>query len=658
MTLHLYVKEMKEFLSLIILLFVSVNLIPAEGIQENKVRSVDLYRLLSRLDLNKAEMQTVKRSYGNPAVVAPQLLNYYKSRSTVKHPADRLMETEMRGSVIPEADLIMADNALKHIFVGQRAYPPVFCGDNIDWGIRPVPDNEWVWQLNRMYFWDAMAMVYTHTGNDKYAKEWCLQIVDWIKKNPNDKEHNYAWRSIEAGIRGHSWTGLYQHFIDSEHFNTEVLVAFLNSMYDHASFLMTQYRTRSNWGLMEAEGLAFIAVTFPEFKDSEKWRREAFRRLNAEINIQVYPDGFQRELAIGYHMGCIEWFLRTQDLAQMNGITDAFPDSYLRIIERMCEVPVKLSFPDGSSTQFGDSWAGQPGQYYGKLKEWAEMFDRKDFLYVASEGREGIKPDSTAWAYPVSGFYSMRSGWEKDAVCLILKCGPDGGGHCQPDNGTFELYAGGRNLMPDAGSYIYSGDPEGRKWFRQTKVHQTMTLNGADSKYAPELLLWKPGDKLDVLVVRNGSYPGLTHRRAVFFVDKKFFLIMDEAIGDATGEIDLHFQLAPGKAVINQKDHSVHSDFPDGWNVLVQAAGQKGMTLNQEEGQVSFRYTQKEPRPAFCYNIRKSTPDQKIRFLTAVIPYQGKPPVIRSFIISGDSERTNFKINIKGVGRLKMFYPL
>ncbi len=27
-------------------------------------------------------------------------------------------------------------------------------------------------------------------------------------------------------------------------------------------------------------------------------------------------------------------------------------------------------------------------------------------------------------------------------------------GYCQPDKGTFELSAGGRNLMPDGGSYI------------------------------------------------------------------------------------------------------------------------------------------------------------------------------------------------------------
>jgi heparan-sulfate lyase len=157
----------------------------------------------------------------------------------------------------------------------------------------------------------------------------------------------------------------------------------------------------------------------------------------------------------------------------------------------------------------------------------------------------------------------MRSGWDEDAVCLVLKCGPDGGGHSQPDNGTFDLYAGGRNLMPDAGSYIYSGNPEGRAWFRQTKVHQTLTLDGKNSKYDPRQLLWQPGDSLDILVVENESYENLTHRRAVFFVDKRYFVIVDEAFGSATGDVAIHFQLAPGggDAVFNRVNNSAQTGF-------------------------------------------------------------------------------------------------
>lgn len=585
--------------------------------------------ILSRLDLDRPGLEKVKACGTNSSEAITALLDYFRSRESVKHPVDRHKKTEMLGLCASREDLQEADNAMKHIFKGQNAYPPYFCGDDINWGMRPVPDNEWVWQLNRMGFWQSLALAYWDTGDEKYAKEWCSQLVDWTRKNPRDNDHNYAWRSIEAGIRGYTWTGLFQRFIDSPYFTPDVLIAFLNSCYDHASFLMTRYSKGSNWALMEAEGLAFIAYSFPEFKGSQKWKEEAISRLNNEIFNQVYPDGHQKELALGYHVGCIGWFTRTYDLARMNGEPDAFPDSYLKIIEKMCAVLMKLGLPDGSTTQFGDSWSGKPGQIYGNLKTWAGMFNRQDFLYLATMGKEGMPPDSTAYALRNSGFYSLRSSWDKNAICLVLKCGPDGGGHCQPDNGTFELYAGGRHLMPDAGSYIYSGDPENRAWFRQTKVHQTVTLDSANTKYNPRLIFWKPGKEMDILSVENSGYPHLNHRRTLFFVDKKYFLIVDDVYGASTGDVDLHFQLAPGKTTIDKGSFSVYTNFSDGWNVLVKSLEQPGMKLEEELGQVSFEYTKKEPRTAFRYRIQKDSIRNNIRFISVVLPYSGDVPDVK-----------------------------
>ena len=622
---------------------------PLMGGSDNEIQKIK--HLLSVLDLDNAELDKVESLENDPLKAADALLNYYKARTDVNHPVHRSQKPEVKGNYADEKDIKMADDALQHIFVGQSAYPPYFCGEDIDWGSRPVPDNEWVWQLNRMYFWDAMAKAYWHTGDEKYAREWCFQLMDWVRKNPRDPQHHYAWRSIEAGIRGHRWTGLYQHFIDAPSFTSEVLVYFLLSLYDHAEYLMTKYSKGSNWSLMEAEGLAFIAITFPEFKKAEKWRNEAIRRLTNEINHQVYPDGHQRELSINYHMGSIRWFIRTFQLAKMNNLEDTFPGSYLQIIEKMCEVPMKVGFQDGSMPQFGDSWSGKPGQYNDHFLEWSELFDRKDFLYLAINGKKGRKPDSTAYALPVSGFYSMRNGWNTEDICLVLKCGPDGGGHCQPDNGTFELYAGGRHLMPDAGSYIYSGDPENRAWFRQTKVHQTLTLNGQNAAYAPKLLLWQPGDNLDILVVENQSYENLTHRRAVFFVNKQFFVLVDEAYGNGEGDVDLHFQLGPGPAVYDENTLSVRSDFQEGYNVLVRTSDQEGIKLEKEKGQVSFEYTKKQPRPAFRYRIIKEKED-KARFVTIVAPYISEQPDI-SVGILGDPEigGTQLSLEVKTNGK-------
>lgn len=607
--------------------------------------------LLEKIDLQQEGLQRVDESKTNLVLAAREMLTYFKSRIHVKHPVSSDTPTE---EGFTQSDLELANNALRHVMRGQPAYPSFSVGKDIDWSSRPVPDNEWVWQLNRMGFWTAMGKVYRHTKEEKYALAWANQIVDWIKKNPNDKEHGYAWRSIETGIRGHLWTGLYQYFLQSDHFTPEVLVSFLKSCEDHASYLTTVYRTGSNWALMEAEGMAYIAMTFPEFSDSKAWLEEAVRRLNKEITFQVYSDGHQRELAFGYHTGSIGWFLRSYEMAKLNGLERMFSDNYLSLIEKMCEVPMKLAFPDGTTPQFGDAWTGKPGQYHKQLERWGELFGRPDFLYVATDGTQGQRPTETAFAYKESGLYSMRSGWTPDAISLVLKCGPDGGGHSQPDNGTFELYAGGRNLTPDSGSFIYSGDPENRAWFRQTKVHQTLTLNGENAAYAPKLLLWQPGTEVDILVVENQSYEGLAHRRAVLFVDKRYVVIIDEAIGKAGGTLDLNFQLAPGPAELDSKSLSAQTLFEDGYNLWINTLPQKEIEMKEAEGQVSFIYTQKEPRPAFSFQVEKKQGTNGYRFATVLIPFKDDRPDVSVRLLGNPKIGSNrMELEVTEDGRTK-----
>lgn len=208
--------------------------------------------------------------------------------------------------------------------------------------------------------------------------------------------------------------------------------------------------------------------------------------------------------------------------------------------------------------------------------------------------------------------------------------------------------------MPDSGSFIYSGDPEGRSWFRQTRVHQTLTLDGENAAYAPKLHLWEPGETVDKLVVENQSYPDLAHRRAVLFVDKSYFILIDEAIGDASGVLDLNFQLAPGPSLLDAEKLSAQTQFNDGYNVLVQTQPQQGLKMVEAGGQVSFIYTQKEPRPAFSFQVEKNGKSKGYRFVTVVAPYQETPPLITVKILGNPKfGTTTFDLEISENGKLR-----
>ena len=616
-----------------------------------EVNNNDIIQLLSRLDLTKPGLEEVNAASSTPQLAIRKLLDYYRARTSVKHPIDRALKNDVfgKGNYANANAITVANYAMAHIFQGHGSYPYHNYGPNIDWGYNPTPDMEWVWQLHRLVFMNNMSSTYWHTGDEQYTRKWAYLLDDWVRKNPRDNAHAYAWRSIEAGIRGDYWTTVFQRFIDSPYFTPDVLVTFLNSCYEHTTFLMTQYTSGSNWALFEADGMAALALLFPEFKNSEVWITESAGRLNLEIGKQVNTDGYQRELSAEYHIGCIGNFNGTLDRAYMNGLDHLFPESYRTIIEKMCEAVMTMGFPDGTKSMFGDSDKSNSGYLWTYLKTWAERYNRPDFLYVSTEGMEGVKPVETAFAYPVSGLYSMRSGWDKNAIFLALKCGADGGMHSQPDNGTFELYAGGRTLMPDAGFYVYDGDPTNRNWFRQTKVHQTLTLNEGNSRYAPKHLFWQTGENLDVLVVENASYTNLTHRRAVFFVDKSYFVIVDEGYGAGTGNVDIHFQLIQGTANFDYPNLTARTAFTSGWNVLVKNVISDGATMAEEEGQVSYSYLQKQSRPAFRYRVSKTTAEGK-RFVTIVAPYNGTdPPSINVELIGAPAIGSN-KIDLRVTG--------
>jgi heparan-sulfate lyase len=121
------------------------------------------------------------------------------------------------------------------------------------------------------------------------------------------------------------------------------------------------------------------------------------------------------------------------------------------------------------------------------------------------------------------------------------------------------------------------------------------------------------------VVVENQSYPGLLHRRTVCFVDQSFFVLLDEAIGDAKGMLDLHFQLAMGNARIDAEKKCATTAFEDA-NVLVYTDPKAPVALQEEEGWFAWEYGLRKPRQAFRYRHEKTAP---AAFLTLLVPYRG-----------------------------------
>lgn len=637
-------------LSFIVIAFCS-NLLAQ---QNNKTR------LLNKLNLNQPALAEVKTYYlaGDSTKAIQSLLAYYKTRRNIVHPDLKVNASTGKPVVGPlaETDLKRANDALQHIFFVMNGYPPFDYGKDINWQYWPVKDNELKWQIHRMAWWESMAKTYISTNDERYAKEWAFQYADWVRKNPiglSEDNDRFAWRSLEVSERLELQSKLFFYFINSKAFDEDFLVTFLTNYAKQAERVINNYSTEGNHLLFQAQRVIYAGTVFPEFTDAPKWQKSGITKLNEQIGIQVFADGMQDELAFHYHIASVNIFYKALQMLDLNGISGQFPQFYIDRLEKMMMAVVNFSFPDYSHPMFSDSWLTTKSVMMRNFKDWSSVYPNNQVLkYFATDGKQGSLPNYTSHRLPDGGIYTFRSGWDNNSTNLILKASRPAFWHSQPDNGTFEIWVKGWNFMPDPGAFLYSGNAavnKQRDYFRQTKLHNTLTLNNQNLTVDAKELKWSTGKKLDLLVYENPSYENLKHRRSVFFVDKKFFVIADEAIGNATGDVAIHFALKEGVVDADYISKSITTTNADLNNITIKTFTPQNAKMVAEENFVSYKYNEKIKRPAFAVQMPK-TQEQTPRFLTVIVPFSGTAvaPIIEAKFLKTTGNKLKIKVTVDG----------
>mgnify|MGYP000581684329 CR=1 FL=1 len=573
------------------------------------------------------------------AAAAQELLNYYRSRTGITHP-----DIDLKNLIISREEQKWADDALEHTFFVHKGYQPSYnYGKDINWEYWPVKDNELRWQLHRHKWFTPMGKAYRISGDEKYAKEWVHQYMDWVQKNPlvNMKQEEFelvsagevkedadnvyfAWRQLEVSNRLQDQTCQFLLFCSASAFTPEFLTEFIVNYHRHGAHLLKNYSAEGNHLLFEAQRMVYAGVFFPELKDAAIWRESGINILNREIKKQVYNDGGQYELDPHYHLAAINIFCKALRMADCNGFRNEFPSEYLDTVKNMIAFYANICFPDYTNPCFSDAKLGDYQAELANYRDWLALFPDCDWIrYYATEGREGAPFPYLSHGALTSGFFTFRNGWKKDATVMVVKAGPKGEWHCQPDNGTFELWFNGKNLFPDSGSYVYAGEGEvmeQRNWHRQTCVHNTVTLNNKNLDQTESVTkLWQPEGNVQILVTENPSYKNLKHRRSVFFVDNSYFVIVDEMVGSQKGSINLHYQMPKGEIANSREDMTFVTQFEEGSNMKLQCFGPEGMTMKKEPGWCSTAYRKRYKRMNVSFNVKKDSEDA-VRYITVICP--------------------------------------
>jgi uncharacterized heparinase superfamily protein len=505
---------------------------------------------------------------------------------------------------------------------------PVRLGPNPDWHadfksgkrwdatysleIVPTPDrghdHKIPWELSRLQHLPTLGIASALSGEPGFRERAVAHVASFISGNPVYRGINWSC-TMDVAIRAAQILAAegYLRGAGDERYQAELL----ESLLLHARFILDNLENgpvRGNHYVANLAGLFLCGLGLPEFREAPRWREFARDELCVEMRRQVTDDGLDYEASLSYHALVTEMFLFPAVIASENG--HPFPSSYLDRLEKMVEALAILIRPDGTLPQIGDNDDGRFlifSQYHRPRRDWrpllvlgAHLFRRAEWLAPAGdawvEGAWVLGEPFLRWrtatpsgsavvgfrchAFPIAGIYQLGTG----SVQMVVDAGGVGqgnnGSHAHNDTLAFDLYAWGREVMPDRGTGTYSADLSLRNRFRSTLAHNTLQVDGEeinpfpDEPFrlipadAPRALRWRVGKRYVYLRVEHRGYRrlrhGVVHRRTILMNRTSgVFHVEDRLEGKGGHRFLAGFHLAPG------------------WTV---ATGDSGWTARSREG--------------------------------------------------------------------------
>ncbi len=475
----------------------------------------------------------------------------------------------------------------------RKSTPMVFSGD-IDYRDYSVTgDCKFVWEPNRHHQLVLLGRAYRWTGDERYAVAAVEQLESWMDQCPFGRGMN--WRSpLELSIRLINWVWTLELIRGSKALSNAFVERIASVIYRHlwdVTRKFSRYSSANNHLIGEAAGVYIGSTYFRGLKNARRWRGRSREILQAEMFAQTYEDGGNREQALGYHLFVLPFLLLPAIVGRHDD--DDFGQAYWGRLEKMFEFVSAFIDGDSVSPMFGDSDDGYVldlgmnlGDPRSLMAIGAVLFDRNDFKALA-----GDFPESAYWllggsgmgrfdsldvadvsstrrscALSDSGYYILSSdtGDGASPIRVVFDCGELGfksiAAHGHADALSFTLRAGGHDILVDPGTYDYFTYPCWRNYFRSTRAHNTIGLDGTDQsemlgsflwgrKANARCLRWEPTDAGGRVVGEHDGYSRLndpvTHRRTVSLdAPAGVVEVVDELVCDGRHEVALALHFA------------------------------------------------------------------------------------------------------------------
>ena len=291
------------------------------------------------------------------------------------------------------------------------------------------------------------------------------------------------------------------------------------------------------------------------------------------MRIQVMADGASYELTPGYQMGIATWFLESLQVARkFNHLLEPELEAGIRSMFDWC---VAITRPDFTHPSVSDA-GSLDSKYADSLARPGRIFDNPAAVWVGTEGREGTPARLQFDRPPDSGYFIMRSGWDRNARYLFFEGGPYGRWHQHEDKLSFEVYAHGTPYIVDPGITSYYTNPWTPVLYHNAGAQyrpcgRSATGAGPQSDH-------RTVDRIRAAIRRSGirmtiptsPWQAMTHptrtwirrsgtRRAVLFVKPDYFLIFDELTGEGRHTYEAFFHFMPFRLLVDPDTGAVRT---------------------------------------------------------------------------------------------------
>lgn len=638
-----------------------------------------------------ADVRTLHEQ-GRYKAAADALLAYFKKRTGVVNPDVSLPVTSLSSTIQKIANDALPENGYRFAVHAGSFYESYSGGvytyysfddgkGGINWEYQAPGAGMEFYQKHWHYWFLPLAQMFSYTKNEKYFRAWRDQYSDWMAHYPcpafgsynyNTNYGDRCWSQLSMATRLDYQARLFEYFIAADGFDFEWLTTFLKAYHETVEYCRTKpYPIEySNHRFAQYKGHCLAGVFFPEFKDAAVWLPEAASSISNYFSTAFLDDGCLVELDASYHTGEVDQFARIYKAALANGKEQAFGSSYLAKLLPACTLVADYCYPDATWEWFNDTRAQTPSVVRRWMREYLELYpDNAKFQFLASAGMQGTEPGESLSEYRTSGYYMFRSGWKASDRMLIYKNNdnPQNMWHAHRDNGTVGLCVNGRHFLPAPGPYTYGDETGGsldaiRAEHQATRNHNTVTCELATigtSNSRGQYLTSYSQDGVDCVVAENLSYDGFHHRRAVWMVNKQFFVIEDAVYGGAAGKtVNLSWHLCKDNVVIDDDSanysYGAHTTFSDGNNLLIKSFSEiRDASFSAENGLswCSERIGERYQRPYYRINVTKPDANKNARFVTVLYPCSDPTSVTINAFQSGGFSLTGetVRVRINGV---------